>query len=278
MLRSIIEKLKNFRQYMAYGGITHVTVNQVSYNHALKEKKILITGGGTGIGYSIAKKAVNEGATVVITGRHIDKLNSAINELDNNNIFPLQMDISKPSEMRGKINDAEKLLGGNIDILVNNAGTYAKTHFPNVSEDDWNRVYDTNSKGTFFLIQEMCGRWRTPPSYTSIRKIINITSQGAFADANNAYRMSKWDIRGLTQYLGHALSPSGIIVNSIAPGLVMTDMQPKFKKQGDNFYTSLNKVHRLAMPEEIAELAIFLMSDAANFIVGQTILCDGGYT
>lgn len=58
----------------------------------------------------------------------------------------------------------------------------------------------------------------------------------------------------------------------------MTDMQPKFKKQGDNFYTSLNKVHRLAMPEEIAELAIFLMSDAANFIVGQTILCDGGYT
>lgn len=102
---------------MVYGGITHVTVNQVSYNHALKEKKILITGGGTGIGYSIAKKAVNEGATVVITGRHIDKLNSAINELDNNNIFPLQMDISKPSEMRGKINDAEKLLGGNIDYL-----------------------------------------------------------------------------------------------------------------------------------------------------------------
>lgn len=90
--------------------------------------------------------------------------------------------------------------------------------------------------------------------------------------------MSKWDIRGLTQYLGHALSPADIIVNSIAPGLVMTDMQPKFQKQGNNYYTDLNKVHRLALPEEIAELALFLMSDAANFIVGQTILCDGEYT
>ena len=89
--------------------------------------------------------------------------------------------------------------------------------------------------------------------------------------------MSKWDIRGLTKYLGQTVSSEGILVNSIAPGLVMTDMQPKFKEQGDNYYTNLNRLHRLAKPEEIAELAIFLMSDAANFIVGQTILCDGGY-
>lgn len=187
------------------------------------------------------------------------------------------MDISKSSEIEKKVIEAESLLGGVIDILINNAGTYAKTHFPNVTEEDWNRVYETNSKGTFFLTQEVCKRWKSN-SPSTIKKIINITSQGAFADANNAYRMSKWDIRGLTQYLGHALSPADIIVNSIAPGLVMTDMQPKFQKQGNNYYTDLNKVHRLALPEEIAELALFLMSDAANFIVGQTILCDGGYT
>ena len=276
MIRKIVDKLKNFKHYIEYGGITHITVNQVSLGNSLKGKRILISGGGTGIGYAIAIKAVNEGACVVIAGRHIDKLEEAVRTIDNQNVFPLQMDISNISEMKDRIDEAEKILGGKIDILVNNAGTYARTHFPNVREEDWDRVYDTNSKGTFFLIQEICKRWEGN-SPSSIKKIINITSQGAFVGANNAYRMSKWDIRGLTKYLVQTVSSEGILVNSIAPGLVMTDMQPKFKEQGDNYYTNLNRLHRLAKPEEIAELAIFLMSDAANFIVGQTILCDGGY-
>lgn len=89
--------------------------------------------------------------------------------------------------------------------------------------------------------------------------------------------MSKWDLRGFTKYLGETVSSKGIIVNSVAPGLIMTDMQPGFQKQGNNYYTKYNKLHRLAVPEEIAELVTFLMSDAANFIVGQTILCDGCY-
>ena len=276
MIRKIVDKLKNFKHYIEYGGITHITVNQVSLGNSLKGKRILISGGGSGIGYAIAIKAVNEGARVVIAGRHIDKLEDAVRTIDNQNVFPLQMDISNISEMKDRIDEAEKILGEKIDILVNNAGTYARTHFPNVREEDWDRVYDTNSKGTFFLIQEICKRWEGN-SRSSIKKIINITSQGAFVGANNAYRMSKWDIRGLTKYLGQTVSSEGILVNSIAPGLVMTDMQPKFKEQGDNYYTNLNRLHRLAKPEEIAELAIFLMSDAANFIVGQTILCDGGY-
>lgn len=186
------------------------------------------------------------------------------------------MDISQVNVLESKIEESERLLGGTIDIVVNNAGTYAKTHFPNVTEDDWEKVYNTNSKGTFFLTQEICKRWKDN-SPSDIKKIINITSQGAFVGANNAYRMSKWDVRGLTKYLGQSLSSKGIIVNSIAPGLIMTDMQPKFQEQGNNYYTDINKLHRLARPEEIAELAVFLMSDAANFIVGQTILCDGGY-
>lgn len=276
MIHTLIQKLKNFKQIMSYGGITNISVSQLHYGNALKYRRILISGGGSGIGNAIATKAISEGATVVITGRNLKKLESSISQLNSNNIHALQMDISKPSEMSQKVDEAESLLGGQIDILVNNAGTYAKTQFPNVTEDDWDRVYDTNSKGTFFLTQELCKRWQgNSPSKT--KKIINITSQGAFVGANNAYRMSKWDIRGLTEYLGKALSPQGIIVNSIAPGLIMTDMQPKFQEQGDNYYTNLNRLHRLAKPDEIAELAAFLMSDAANFIVGQTILCDGGY-
>lgn len=276
MIKKAIEKLKNFKQYMKYGGITHVSVNYVSKAYAMNGKRILISGGGSGIGLAIARKLIDEGAYVVITGRHNGKLQDAVSSIGSPNVHPLQMDISRPSEMISKIDEVESLLGGKIDILVNNAGTYARTHFPYVTEDDWERVYDTNSKGTFFLTQEMCKRWKDN-SLENPKKIINITSQGAFVGANNAYRMSKWDIRGLTMFLGQSLSSKGIIVNSIAPGLIMTDMQPEFQKQGENYHTNLNRLHRLAKPEEIAELAVFLMGDSANFIVGQTILCDGGY-
>ncbi len=112
---------------------------------------------------------------------------------------------------------------------------------------------------------------------SSPKKIINIASQGGMVVANNAYRMTKWDIRGLTKYLGAAYSQNGIITNAIAPGIILTDMQPSFKKQGNNLFTNLNPSHRLGLPEEIAELAIYLSSNAANFIVGETICCDGGY-
>ena len=109
-------------------------------------------------------------------------------------------------------------------------------------------------------------------------KIINISSQGGFVGATYPYRMSKWDIVGLTRGLGLSLIDKNIIVNSIAPGVVRTEMQEHYFRQGDNVYSDENPIKRFAYPEEIAQLAIFMMSDLSNFIVGQTIVCDGGYT
>lgn len=161
-------------------------------------------------------------------------------------------------------------------MIVNNAGTYAESHYPNVTEEDWDRVYSTNSKGTFFICQTICKYWQQKDTGKT-RKIVNISSQGGCVGANNAYRMTKWDIRGFTEFLGKQVCRDNIIVNGVAPGLIMTDMQPEFQKQKDNYYTPLNPLMRLAKPEEIAELVLFLLTDASNFIVGQTIICDGGY-
>ncbi len=90
--------------------------------------------------------------------------------------------------------------------------------------------------------------------------------------------MVKWDIRGLTEGLGKQLIKDRIIVNGIAPGVVKTAMQSFSLHQGDNLYTNQNLIERVILPDEIAELALFLISDVSNAIVGQTIVCDGGYT
>ena len=90
--------------------------------------------------------------------------------------------------------------------------------------------------------------------------------------------MSKWDIRGLTEGLGLEMAKYGVLVNGIAPGVIRTKMQEFSMKQGDNIYCDQNPLLRVGLPEEIAELAVFMMSDSCNFMTGQTILIDGGFS
>lgn len=274
--RKLVNFLKACRRLWATGGSTEVPVARLARGNFLVGKRILVTGGSAGIGFAVSRACLAEGASVVITGRNPEKLKSAATGLASPALRPLAWDIADTSIATSKLQEAETLLGGPLDILVNNAGTYAATQFPHVTPDDWDRVYATNSKGPFFLAQALCTRWLSAPD-RPLRKIVNLSSQGGFVGANNAYRMTKWDIRGFTEFLGARMAPENIIVNGVAPGLVMTDMQPDFLKQGDNFYTPLNPARRLARPEEIAELVLFLLTDAANYIIGQTLVCDGGY-
>jgi 3-oxoacyl-[acyl-carrier protein] reductase len=107
-------------------------------------------------------------------------------------------------------------------------------------------------------------------------KVINISSTGGFLGASYPYRMTKWDLVGFTAGIAEILAPYGILVNGIAPGRTATKMLDK--QSTDNLYDSYQPLKRFALPLEIAELAIFLLSDASNYIIGQTIIVDGGYT
>lgn len=278
VLNKVVLIISSLKKIYRYGGYTAVEIASVNHGKILDGKRVLITGGSSGIGLSIAKKCIQEGAKVVITGRDEKKLQFAESEINNPLIKTLVWDISQITEIKIGIANAEKLLDGEIDILINNAGVLLKGQsFPNVDEDAWDNTYAINSKGLFFLTQEISKKWLVN-NKNQIKKIINISSQGAFVGATYPYRMTKWDVAGLTQGLGIKLAPHGIIVNGIAPGIVLTSMQPSFIEQRENVYSSINPVERVALPEEIAELAIFLMSNAANFIVGQTIVCDGGFS
>ncbi len=275
--KRLIHAFKLLRKFYKYGGYTTVNFTQVKLGQTLKNKNILITGGSTGIGFSIAKRFIEEGANVVITGRDEVKLKNAYQEINSSRLNTLIWDISQIDKIDYYIKEAENLLEGDIDVLINNAGIVNGTDFPEVTEEIWDKVYATNSKGLFFLTQSLGGKWMQNTKIQK-KKILNISSQGGFVGATYPYRMTKWDVAGLTQGLGIKLAPYGIIVNGIAPGIVATKMQPKLLAQGRNVFITNNPLQRYALPEEIAELALFLISDACNFIVGQTIVCDGGYS
>ncbi|MGQ9427246.1 SDR family NAD(P)-dependent oxidoreductase [Gilvimarinus sp. F26214L] len=250
----------------------------MDYGNLLEGKNIIITGGSSGIGFALAKKCVELGASVIITGRDQSKLDQAVTAVGSQHLIAVNWDVSNMALIDSKLSLCRSHLGGEIDVLVNNAGVLETTGFIEVAEEQWDRVYATNSKGLFFLTQAVCRQWIQKGKGYKQRKVINISSQGGFVGATYPYRMSKWDVAGLTQGLGLKLIGDGIIVNGIAPGIVATAMQPASEKQKNNIYCRHNPVKRYALPEEIAELAVFLISDASNFIIGQTIVCDGGFS
>lgn len=279
LLSRLFRATEAFKETFKYGGIKESNVSYLSARSLLDGKTVLITGGGSGIGKNSAIAALEQKASVIITGRNEHKLRQACEELrDKGEITYILWDVTKTKVIPTMISQLDKNLKNGIDILVNNAGIQPKEFFPNVSEEEWNRIYDVNSKGTFFMCQEFSKYWGTKQEVGKQHKIINISSQGGFVGATYPYRMSKWDIVGLTRGLGLSLIDKNIIVNSIAPGVVRTEMQERYFRQGNNVYSSENPIKRFAFPEEIAQLAIFMMSDLSNFIVGQTIVCDGGYT
>lgn len=275
-IRRLKTALAEAKKVYKIGGAANVTIATPIYDKIIQGKTALVTGGSSGIGFEIAKKFIQTGAKVIITGRNEGKLQQAAKVLGTDCCKYLVWDISETTSIDQKLKDCKELFGGDIDILVNNAGIAPSKFFGNTDEAEWNKIYDINLKGNYFLTQALVKTWRQS-AFIGYKKIINISSQGGFVGATYPYRMAKWDVRGLTEGLGKLLIKDNIIVNGIAPGVVKTSMQQFSLEQGDNLYTDQNPVNRVCLPEEIAELALFLVSDACNFIIGQTIVCDGGY-
>jgi NAD(P)-dependent dehydrogenase (short-subunit alcohol dehydrogenase family) len=182
-------------------------------------------------------------------------------------------DVSNTALAHKQIQKAAEILGG-IDILVNNAGAYSNVPFSSVNEKIWNTIMDTNIKGVFFICQAAAHQMI---HNTNGAKIINITSIRGFEGDCTPYGISKWGANGFTKGLAREFISKNVIVNGIAPGITATEINGIDVKE--NAYCGYEpKNNRVALPEEIAEIALFLASDAANNIVGQTIICDGGST
>lgn len=238
----------------------------------LEGKVALITGGSGGIGFAIAKSFVESGCKVIITGTNEKKLKENCKKLGGVNSKYMVWNILETKNIPNKLEEAlEKFEEKRIDILVNSAGIVAKHSFREITEKEYDTIMDTNTKGTFFMSQAV-GEYMIKNKIKG--HILNVTSSSALRPAWTPYQMSKWAVRGFTLGLADVLLPYGIVVNAIAPGPVATPMLDK--KEGESIYNESSPSGRYAVPSEIAELAVFMVSDLGNLIVGDTFYITGG--
>ncbi len=241
----------------------------------LNGKCALVTGGGTGIGLSIAKAFIYAGARVVITGRRQDVLEEACKQLGSPASFRA-LDVADAPKVVEAIEQLENE-GFAFDILVNNAGINEKKPTFEVTDEDFERIVKTNLNAVFTLSREVGKRMVARGKGA----ILNITSMAAIYALPKviAYSASKTGVIGITHALSAEFGPLGIRVNAIAPGFIFSDMTARnLNSDPERKRKVLDKTHlgRMGQPEEVAAAAVFLCSDAASFITGVNLPVDGG--
>lgn len=246
---------------------------------SLKGRSGIVTGAGSGIGKAIAKGLVEAGAEIVIVGRNKEKLEKAADEIRpfGGPVIPFQTDISKMEEIRSLVDRTVKEFG-KIDFLFNNAGTIWRASSEDCMEKDWDEVMNINLKGPFFLAQAVA---RVMISQKRKGKIINTSSLIAVQGGKRipAYSASKGGLAQVTKSMANDWAKYNILVNAIGPGYVNTELTEALRKDKERFTEITNRIPlgRWADPEDLVGAAIFLASDASDYITGQTIFVDGGW-
>ena len=237
----------------------------------LKGKVALVTGASRGIGKTIATFLSNAGSHVVCVSRSAKDVHAVANSLPN--ASSAACDISSSTgfnELVNKIVEEQ----GQLDILVNNAGITRDALIMRMNDDDWNMVLDINLKGAFNGIKAVM----RPMMKQKSGRIINISSVvGLSGNAGQAnYAASKAGLIGMSKSVAKEVATRGITVNCIAPGWIGTDMTDELSDEVKEEFLSRIPANRIGSPEDIAHTALFLASDEASYITGQTITVDGG--
>jgi NAD(P)-dependent dehydrogenase (short-subunit alcohol dehydrogenase family) len=238
-------------------------------------KIAIITGGASGLGLAATKKFVEQGIKTIIIGRNEENLAKVAAELGSLCVYKV-FDLSNLAGIPQFIQSITDEFG-HIDILVNNAGINLKKHFTEVSDEEFNRVIQTNLNSVFSVSREVAKGMLQKKDGC----IVNISSMAAQYGIPYviAYTAAKTGIDGMTKAMAVELSPSGIRVNCVAPGFIKTNMSAKAldsdpeRKQKVMSRTPMGK---LGEPEDVAEAIYFLSSDAAKYITGVVLPVDGG--
>ncbi|MGX9757323.1 elongation factor P 5-aminopentanone reductase [Clostridioides difficile] len=240
-------------------------------------KTVLVTGGSRGIGKALSKTFAKDGYNVLINFNKSENEAKELYTVLEEKGFSVKLfkaDISNREEVENMIDYCIKEFGG-LDVLINNAGISQDKLFTDITDEDWDNMMNINLKGSFYCSQIAL-------KYMISEKkgnIINISSiwgiSGASCEVH--YSISKAGIIGMTKALAKEVAPSNIRVNSIAPGVINTDMLSEYNEDEIDVLVEETPLMRLGTPEDIANCAIFLASDKSSFITGQVISPNGGF-
>ncbi|UKZ66257.1 uncharacterized protein TrAtP1_007431 [Trichoderma atroviride] len=242
---------------------------------SLQDKVILITGASSGIGKACAQRLYQEGARIVVNYRNdASAANALVDSFGADRAIAVQADASN-------INDIERLVQatvdkfGRIDTIVANAGLMLMRDVEDTTEDDFAKSFDLNVKGPYFLAQKAVPHM--PPGSHVIFISTGVCHHSSVSPKYLLYAATKGAIEQMTRVMAKGLAAKGIIVNAVAPGPTATELFYKGKPEGlVNTIKAWSPFNRLGEPEDIANTVKFLASGDSSWVVGQTVLVNGG--
>ena len=249
----------------------------MTHTRRMEGKRVLVTGSGTGIGRGVALEFACEGAAVVLHYAHSEAgATSAVDEIRSagGTAEVFQADLADVEQVQGLASQAIEFLGG-LDVLVNNAGITMNKPFLEVTPEQFDTLYNVNIRGMYFLTQAAVPTMIEQGSGA----VINLTSVHAFAGMteHTIYAGTKAAIVGFTRVLALELATKGVRVNAIAPGWILVENHLKVLDEFDQQSAGTTiPAGVIGAPHDIGKLALFLASEESRYIVGQTLVIDGG--
>ena len=242
---------------------------------SLAGRVALVTGASRGIGASIAALLAEHGASVVVSWRDADRLQSAVKGMDGlrGRVAGLVADAAKREDVDRLVETARQEFG-RLDIVVNNAGITHDALLVRMKDDDWDRVMEVNLRGAFLMTRAAAKVMMRQRS----GRIVNIASTaGAMGNAGQAnYSAAKAGLIGLTKAAARELAHWGILVNAVAPGLIETDMTTAIPETARQAFLAQVPLGRIGTAREVGEVVRFLAGDGASYITGQVFHVNGG--
>ncbi len=242
----------------------------------LQGARALVTGGASGLGAALTRALVGEGAKVALNYRsRSSEAEALVAELGAENVVPIQADLSNTTDVEGLYAQASAAFGG-LDILVNNAGVWETCEIGQIGLDQWERSMAVNLRAPMILSQALvhdCTEAGRPG------RILNITSQAAFLGSSTGhlpYAAAKGALVTMTRSMAREMGNNGITVNALAIGTMESPMISAALDKRRDFYASRIPIGHIAQPEEVADVALFLLSPRSGYMTGATVDVSGG--